>query len=76
VQRILDQITAPATVRNDRLDYVGANALGRALYAPLFGSREQPVNSARFTFLDTREPAQARSHRASSPRSPRTRPCP
>ncbi len=52
VQRILDQIDAPATVRNARLDYVGANALGRALYAPLFDSREQPANSARFTFLD------------------------
>ncbi len=52
VQRILDQIAAPATVRNARLDYVGANALGRALYAPLFDSREQPANSARFTFLD------------------------
>ena len=52
VHRILDHITAPATVRNARLDYVGANALGRALYAPLFDSREQPANSARFTFLD------------------------
>jgi transcriptional regulator with XRE-family HTH domain len=52
VQRILDQITAPATVRNARLDYVGANPLGRALYAPVFDSREQPANSARFTFLD------------------------
>jgi transcriptional regulator with XRE-family HTH domain len=52
VQRILDQIAAPATVRNARLDYVGANALGGALYAPLFDSREQPANSARFTFLD------------------------
>jgi transcriptional regulator with XRE-family HTH domain len=52
VQRILDQITAPATVRNARLDYVGENALGRALYAPVWESREQPVNSARFTFLD------------------------
>jgi transcriptional regulator with XRE-family HTH domain len=52
VQRILDQITAPATVRNARLDYVGANALGRALYAPVFDSREQPANSGRFTFLD------------------------
>jgi len=52
VQRILDQITAPATVRNARLDYLGANALGRALYAPVFDSREQPANSARFTFLD------------------------
>ena len=28
------------------------NALGRALYAPVFESREQPANSARFTFLD------------------------
>jgi transcriptional regulator with XRE-family HTH domain len=52
VQRILDQIAAPATVRNARLDYLGANALGRALYAPVFDSREQPPNSARFTFLD------------------------
>jgi hypothetical protein len=52
VQRILDQITVPATVRNARLDYVGANALGRALYAPVFDSGEQPGNSARFTFLD------------------------
>ena len=52
MQRILDQISAPATVRNARLDYVGANPLGRALYAPVFDSREQPANSARFTFLD------------------------
>jgi transcriptional regulator with XRE-family HTH domain len=52
VQRILDQIAAPTTVRSSRLDYLGANALGRALYAPVFESREQPVNSARFTFLD------------------------
>jgi transcriptional regulator with XRE-family HTH domain len=52
VQRILDQLDAPATVRNARLNYVGANALGRALYAPLFESREQPANSARFVFLD------------------------
>jgi len=52
VQQILDRIDAPAVVRNGRLDYVGANAPGRALYAPVFESREQPVNSARFTFLD------------------------
>ena len=39
-------------MRNARLDYVGANPLGRALYAPVFDSREQPANSARFTFLD------------------------
>jgi hypothetical protein len=46
------KIAAPATVRNARLDYVGANFPGRALYAPVFESREQPANSARFTFLD------------------------
>jgi hypothetical protein len=52
VQRILDQLMAPAIVRNSRVDYLSANALGRALYAPVFDSREQPANSARFTFLD------------------------
>ncbi len=52
VQQILETITAPATISNGRGDYLAANALGRALYAPLFDSRERPPNSARFTFLD------------------------
>ena len=52
VRQILDSINAPATVSNMRCDYLAANQLGRALYAPLFESREQPPNSARFTFLD------------------------
>jgi transcriptional regulator with XRE-family HTH domain len=52
VLRILDSIGAPAIVRNSRVDYLAANPLGRALYAPLFDSVEQPANSARFTFLD------------------------
>jgi transcriptional regulator with XRE-family HTH domain len=52
VQQILDSIGSPATVSNMRCDYLAANPLGRALYAPLFESREQPPNSARFTFLD------------------------
>ena len=52
VQRIVDAMTTPAIVRNSRVDYLSANALGRALYAPVFDSREQPANSARFTFLD------------------------
>jgi hypothetical protein len=52
VQRILDSISTPAVVRNARVDYLAANRLGYALYAPLFDSREQPANSARFTFLD------------------------
>jgi transcriptional regulator with XRE-family HTH domain len=52
VQRILDSINAPATVSNMRCDYLAANQPCRTLYAPLFESREQPPNSARFTFLD------------------------
>ena len=52
VQRILDGLTLPAAVGNSRLDYLAANALGRALYEPMFRSREQPPNGARFTFLD------------------------
>jgi transcriptional regulator with XRE-family HTH domain len=52
VQRIVDSIGSPATVGTMRGDCVYANALGRALYAPLFDSREQPPNAARFTFLD------------------------
>lgn len=57
VQRILDSMTgAPAFVRNGRLDVLGTNALGRALYSPLYDSPERiaqrPVNSARFNFLD------------------------
>jgi transcriptional regulator with XRE-family HTH domain len=52
VQRIVDSIGSPATVSNVRGDFLTANTLGRALYAPLFDSREQPPNAARFTFLD------------------------
>jgi hypothetical protein len=52
VQRIVDAIGVPATVGNMRGDFLTANALGRALYAPVFDSPEQPPNAARFTFLD------------------------
>ena len=52
VQRIIDSMETPAVVRSTRGDYVAANQLGRALYAPVFDSREQPANSARFLFLD------------------------
>jgi hypothetical protein len=55
VRRILDAMTgAPAIVRNDRADYLAANRLGRALYAPVFDSPAGPPNSARFVFLDPR----------------------
>jgi transcriptional regulator with XRE-family HTH domain len=62
VQRMLDSMTTPTIVRNSRVDYVGTNAPGRALYAQLFESREQPANSARFTFLASwvAEPATSR----------------
>jgi hypothetical protein len=52
VRRIVDAIGVPATVGNMRGDFLAANALGRALYAPLFDSPEQPPNAAPFTFLD------------------------
>jgi transcriptional regulator with XRE-family HTH domain len=55
VQRILDGMTeVPAIVNNGRLDLVGANPLGRALFAPVFANPARPVNHARFTFLDPR----------------------
>ncbi|WP_251443559.1 MULTISPECIES: helix-turn-helix domain-containing protein [unclassified Microbacterium] len=51
VLRMIDAIVdAPAIVRGGGFDYLGANRLGRALYAPLF-AHERP-NSLRFAFLD------------------------
>ncbi|RKS07108.1 helix-turn-helix protein [Nocardiopsis sp. Huas11] len=54
VQRILDGQLSPAWVRNGRSDIVAANALGRALHAPLFDDPVRPVNLARFRFLNPR----------------------
>ena len=51
-QRILDSLDMPATIANARGDYLAANALGHAVFAPLFESSEQPPNAARFMFLD------------------------
>lgn len=51
-RRVLDSLGAPATITNARGDYLAANALGRALFAPLFDSPEGPPNGARFAFLD------------------------
>jgi transcriptional regulator with XRE-family HTH domain len=53
VQRILDSIGAPAYVRNNRLDLLGVNRLGRALLSDLYGDGSQP-NLARYLFLDER----------------------
>ncbi|GIM91092.1 helix-turn-helix transcriptional regulator [Paractinoplanes toevensis] len=53
VQHLLDAMTlAPAYVRNGRLDVLGANALGRAVFAPLFQGSSGPPNMARFIFLE------------------------
>ncbi|MFE2530820.1 helix-turn-helix transcriptional regulator [Streptomyces sp. NPDC059371] len=57
IVRLLDSMTdVPAYVRNRRFDVMAANALGRALYAPVFDSplfaQRGPVNTARFLFLD------------------------
>jgi len=58
LQQILDGMTGtPALVCNGRLDVLGGNRLGRALYAPLFDGAVRPPNSARFAFLDPRATA-------------------
>jgi transcriptional regulator with XRE-family HTH domain len=55
VRRALESMSAtPAFVRNGRLDVLAINALGRALYAPMFDDAERPANLARFNFLDSR----------------------
>jgi transcriptional regulator with XRE-family HTH domain len=59
VQRLLELITeVPVIVNNARLDIAAANAFGQALFAPVYASTVhppgQPVNHARFTFLDPR----------------------
>src|SRR3954463_13777661 len=54
VQQLLDALTgAAAHIGNDRLDILGANALGRALFVEMFDGHERR-NAARFVFLDPR----------------------
>ena len=55
MQQILDAITGGAAfIRNDRLDILGGNQLGYALYSEMFAGPARPVNTARFVFLDPR----------------------
>lgn len=54
LQQLLDAMDAPAWVSNGRKDFLAANTLGRALYAPLFTTNAQAPNLARFVFLDPR----------------------
>ncbi len=42
---------SPAFAENGRLDALGANALGRALFPAIFGRGRQPRNWARFVFF-------------------------
>jgi transcriptional regulator with XRE-family HTH domain len=53
VQWMLDSMTgAAAFAENGRLDALGANQLGRALYPAVFGEGRSPGNWARFIFLN------------------------
>ncbi|MQY28861.1 helix-turn-helix domain-containing protein [Nocardia aurantia] len=52
LQRFLDAIATPAWVRNERMDFLAANELGRALYSDILASPIRPANTARFVFLD------------------------
>jgi transcriptional regulator with XRE-family HTH domain len=54
VQRVLDSMNgAPAFVLNGRLDILAANALGLALFSPIYAQPARPPNNAWFIFLDS-----------------------
>ena len=53
LQWVLDKFTAPAIVRNGRMDLLATNHLGRAMHASLYDrTAGDPPNFVRFTFLD------------------------
>jgi transcriptional regulator with XRE-family HTH domain len=54
VLRILDSISAPAYVRNNRMDVLAANRLGQALFADVYTGGAAGFNLARYLFLDPR----------------------
>ncbi|MFZ4893336.1 helix-turn-helix transcriptional regulator [Plantibacter sp. Mn2098] len=54
VQLVLDAITVPAIVQNNRGDHVATNAIGRALYGHETNDPAVPFNYARFVFLNPR----------------------
>ena len=54
LQSLIDSMTtSPAIVMNGSLDILAANALGRALYAPVFDRATGAPNLARFIFFDS-----------------------
>ena len=55
VQWLLDSMSSSAVIAlNGRMDILATNALGRALYSPVFDDPRRPANIARFQFLDPR----------------------
>jgi transcriptional regulator with XRE-family HTH domain len=53
IQRLMDSMHgAPAVVLSGRLEIIAANALGRALFSPVYADPEGPPSNARFVFLD------------------------
>jgi transcriptional regulator with XRE-family HTH domain len=55
VQQLIDAMSnVPVFVQNGRLDAIGTNRLGAALFSEMFHMPQRPMNAARFTFLDPR----------------------
>ncbi|MGH9092042.1 MAG: helix-turn-helix transcriptional regulator [Acidimicrobiales bacterium] len=54
VLRVLDSISAPAYVRNNRMDVLAANRACRALFADIYAEGTTGFNLARYLFLDPR----------------------
>ena len=53
LQWVLDKFTAPAIVRNGRMDLLACNHLGRAMHASLYDAMPgEAPNFARFTFFE------------------------
>jgi len=53
-QTIEAMSTVPVFIQNGRLDFIGANRLGRALFSEMLDAAIAPANAARFVFLDPR----------------------
>ena len=54
VQRVLDSLSAPAFVRNGRLDILATNRWAMPCYSELYVDPVRPANYARFMFLSPR----------------------
>jgi transcriptional regulator with XRE-family HTH domain len=54
LQRLLDVTSAPAFVRNGRLDYLATNRLGSAMFCEMFDAAARHPNQGRYVFLDPR----------------------